>query len=387
MLENNKYTYEHERAPGAPTPKELQYWEEQLQRFKYQPPDPRARSEAHRRGWGFEDAFKPPQDCWDFVVANLKREWDVNLSHRIRPEVRYSLLTILQTYFAWLRTKTGTRWLLHLYGIEIISPHPGFAYFYRGERLVAPEFDLRLYQVDESASTGKSPDDYYGPRVIDWLKEIFEERCGPSTGAPVKPGDGMWRWIGAALRTWLRDKNLDRDWPYPKPDRITGYLWAKGLLRPGSQTDYVWTIIGKTEVYRDERIYRIQKPAYEERAVNGVMKRLQPENPGVVWDDRRNMQAVPLDDVARHTGVEKGTIDAQFRCHSCGQVRCCTTAKDGRNERLCMSCRGVQLERDDRPSLRLCQYRECRRCPVHLRTPEDYVNAVSGLNRSPDRRM
>ena len=377
MANGFNYTYE---TGGVPTQKDLDAWGGEFRLFDYQPPEPNAHSEARRRGWGFEPYLKPPPDCYEFVAANLKREWKVNLTDRFRPEARYSILTTLMTYFAWLRTNEGTRWLLHLNGIQIIPPHPGYAYFYKGERLIEPQFGLRIYHVDGSTRTVKSPDEYYGGRLITELKTLFEQRRGPSSRPTLHAGDGMWRWVGSFLRNWLIEREPDRNWPTPKPDRISGYIWARGLLRPGSQTDYVWTALGKTEVYRDSRIYRIQRPAYEQRLVGGVMQQIAPQNPGVIWDDRKHMQTVPLDEVDRHDPQRSQTIEGRYRCRSCGQIRCCTTTKGGTNERLCMNCRGTQLESAERRSLKWCQYRECRRCPEHLRNEEDLINLVSRLN-------
>jgi hypothetical protein len=377
------YTY---ATGGAPTAKEIEMWDREFRLFDYQAPDEKANSEARRRGWGFEEHLKPPPDCYEYVAANLKRHHNLSLDDRFRPEAKFSLRMTMTTIFAWLRTMEGTRWLLHLNGIELVPPHPGFAYFYQGLRLVEPEFGLRIYKVDRSARTAKSPDEYYGSGLIKRWHDMLAERRGPSNETPLQIGEPMWRWVAAFVRNWLREKEASSDWPRPKPERISGYVWARELLRPGSQTEHVWTVIGKAEVYKDEsRIYRIQRPAYLERIVGGVVRRVPPDSPGVVWDGRKDVHIVPLNDVDKHEGASEQTIDRKYRCQSCGQIRCCTAMKGSTNERLCMSCRGTQLESGYRPSLKLCQYRECRRCPSHLRNEEDFINLVSRLNVSSDR--
>src|SRR5579859_4584783 len=382
MIEPNRFTYEPSTRP--PPRVEIDYFDEQLRRFDFQAPDPTARSEARRRGWGFENHLRPPIDCWEFVVASLKKKCGARLTDRLLPGVKFSLLTTLTTYFAWLRTRAGTEWLLALYGIFIIPPHPGYAYFYQGERLVPPQFDLRIYEVDTSSRTAQTPADYGGPKLLEWLTTTLESRRGPSSKddrdkPPPMPNDNIWRWVGETLRNWLMEKEPDREWPHRKPDRISGYVWAKEILRPGSQTDYVWAVLGKAEVYRDSRLYRIQNPAYEERLEGGVRKKVPPRNPGLLWVDRKDMRVVPLDDLDQHLRVAPQTIEARYRCKSCGQLRCCTTEK-GSRDRLCMSCRATQLESGDRQSFLWCQYSECRNCPEYLRSPEDLINRISQLN-------
>src|SRR5262249_54757964 len=160
-----------------------------------------------------------------------------------------------------------------------------------------------IYHVDTTGRTAKAPHEYYGAKVTDWVRETFETRRGPSSDPIPMPGDNLWRWVGETLRNWLLEKEPDRNWPHAKPDRISGYIGARWLLRPGSQTDYVWTVLGKADVYRDSRIYRIQRPAYEERIVGGLRQRVPPENPGVLWVGRQDMRSVPLDDLDKHMGV------------------------------------------------------------------------------------
>ena len=372
---------------GAPTPAQAQYWEQEFRLFQHQPPDPSARSEARQRGWGFDPWLLPPEDCYDFVVANLKRQLRVEATDRFRPEAKYSIFCTLTAYFSWLRTQEGTRWLLALYGIDIVAPHPGYAYFYQNERLIEPRFGLRIYQVDRSARTLKVPHEYAGMGLLGRLKDILVSRRGPSNTPLPEPRDRMWCSVGGCLRDWLIEKDADRNWPTHKPDRISGYVWARGLLWPGSQTDYVWTVIGKAEDYTDDnRLYRIQSPAFEERLVGGVMKRIAASNPGVIWTDRKQMHVVPLTDVDKHQGADATTIEAKYRCRSCDQIRCCTMSK-GRagNDRLCMNCHGTQLESGERSSFDFCQRRECRNCPEYLRSDEERINLVSRLNLSSDR--
>lgn len=376
-----KWTY---GTGGVPSRDDIERWAREFQLFSYQPPDPNAVSEARRRGWGFHPSLTPPVDCFEYIAANLKRLWKVRLDDPFRPEAKYSLLTTLTTYFAWLRTEPGTMWLLALYGIRIMRPHPGMAYLYKGERLVEPHFDLRIYDLDPMNQTAKSPDEFYGPQIFGKLQKMLEEARGPAPHPCKHAGEGLWKWVGTYLRNWLVEKESDRDWPTSKPDRISGYTWAKGVLRPGSQTQYVWTILGQTDVYRDTRLYRIQRPAYEIRRIGNVDRKVPPQNPGVLWLGRGSIAAVPLDDFDKHEGVAIETVEARYRCSSCGDLRCCT-APVGRDQRLCMNCRGTQLESDTRPSLKWCQYRECRHCPEHLRDVEDYVNLVSRLNTSSER--
>jgi hypothetical protein len=379
-----RWSYE---TGGPPSRVEAQIWEREFSLFEHRPPNPNATSETHRRGWGFEPWILPPPDCYEFAVGNLKRKLKLNGTDRFRPEAKYSILWALATYFVWLRTIEGTRWLLHLNGIQIVEPHPGYVYHYQGERLVAPQFGLRIYQIDRSARTAKPPLEYYDDhRLRQKLKEMLFARRGPSNNPAPEITDGMWATIGGLVRDWLAEKEADRHWPTYKPDRISGYVWARGLLWPGSQKEFVWTVIGKAEdCVDDNRLYRIQRPAWEERLENGVMKKVPPSNPGVVWTNKTDMHIVPLTDVDKGLGVAPQLIDAKYRCRSCDQLRCCTTTKGSTNDRLCMSCRGTQLESNERPSLQLCLRRECRNCPEHLPNPVDYINLVTRLNLSSDR--
>lgn len=372
------------QTASAPTKDEVAMWTRELQLLSHRPPNSGAVSETERRGWGFPDSLRPPPDCYEFIAANLKRTMGTRLTEPLRPELRFVLLSTLMTYFAWLRGKEGTRWLLHLYGIQVVQPHPGYAYFYENERLTEPEFGLRIYHIDSSERTLKSPVDYYGAALAGELKTLLENRRGPSQRPLPHASDSMWQWVGSFVRNWLTETKPDTTWPTTKPDRISGYLWAKGLLRPGSQSDFVWNVIGQAEVYRDQdRLYRIQKPAYLERFENGVRRKMQPDQPGVLWTDRKKMRTVPLDELDQHLGISAQDAEAKYRCKSCSRVMCCTTGSP--HDRLCMNCRGTQLEHGDRPSLGWCRYRECRNCPEHLRNGDDLFNLLSRLNTSSER--
>jgi hypothetical protein len=377
------FTYQ---TGGKPTPKEAEFWDHQFRALQYQPPDPTATSQARHRGWGFEPWLVAPPDCHDFVIANLKRSLGIEQTDRFRPNAKFSIVAALSAYFAWLRTPEGSRWLLHLYGIQMLDPHPGFAYYYQGERLVEPQFGIRIYLVDRSARTAKAPCDYSGRALLGRLTDILASRRRPSHAPLPQIPDKMWCAVGDFLRHWLIERDPDTHWPSHKPDRISGYQWARGLLWPG-QNDHVWTVISKAEQYVDDnRIYRIQRPAYEERLAGGVLKQVPPQNPGVLWTDRKEMHIVPLHEVDRNLGVAPAMIEAKYRCRSCDQIRCCTTNKGGTtNDRLCMSCRGTQLESGERKSFHLCQRRECRNCPDHLRNDEERITLISRLNLSSER--
>ncbi len=143
--------------------------------------------------------------------------------------MRYSILTTLFAYSAWLRSEEGTRWLLALYGIEIISPHPGYAYYYEGERLVEPQYGLRIYNIDRSARTAKSPDEFCGLALVIKLKELLERRRGPSQRPPLHASDGMWRWMGSLLRNWLTETKPDLHWPTSSSSRIAGYFSGRAM--------------------------------------------------------------------------------------------------------------------------------------------------------------
>src|SRR5262245_40743001 len=152
-------------------------WNRELKLFEYREPNPHGRSDLERRGWGFPAHLAPPPDCYEFIVAHFKREaLSQKLTDPLTPEYRFAILTGLMALFAWLRTGAGTRWLLHLYGIQIVPPHPGYAYYYEGARLSEPEFGLRLYQVDRSTRHMKSPTDYYGLELVEALKTMLQER-------------------------------------------------------------------------------------------------------------------------------------------------------------------------------------------------------------------
>jgi hypothetical protein len=103
-----------------------------------------------------------------------------------------------------------------------------------------------------------------------------------------------------------------------------------------------------------------------------------------LWVPRKSVAAVPRDDYDKHHNAPNQAIEAQYRCASCGDLRCCTSPVK-KDQRLCMNCRGTQLETDERESLMWCQYRECRHCPEHLRDVEDLINLVSRLNTSSER--
>src|SRR5579871_2255976 len=258
------YAYDQARAA---TREEIAKFEAELRTFLYRAPNPNARTEAERRGWGFDPYFAPPEDCYEFVVAHVKRQMGLRLTDKLPPEVRYSALTCLMALFDWLTTPDGTRWLLALYGIAIIPPHPGYAYFYENQRLVEPEFGLRIYRIDRIAQEVRTllpPEEFYGGELVDKLKALLEARRNPTVPTPcLHPSDGMWKFIATWLRNWLVEPKADLHWPTTKPDRFSGYTWAKGLMRPGSQTERVWNVIGFAEDIRDGRLYRIQRPAWE----------------------------------------------------------------------------------------------------------------------------
>jgi len=353
----NGFTYESASPPNA---EQQRFWNNELSLLK-----------------GFQQPV--PVDCYEYVAANFKREVaNCRLNEKLTLDYKYTLLSTLMTTFEWLRTKDGTEWLLKLYGIEQVEPHPGYSYFYEGSRLVEPEFSLRIYTSDRTQRIAMSPFEYYEKEaLVVKMKDLLEYRRGRSDTPARHASDGMWAWVGSYVRNWLAETKADTTWPTTKPDRISGYNWAKGLMRAGSQTERVWNVISQLELHQ-ERVYRIQKPAYVERFDNGIRRQVQPESPGILWAGRAKMRTVPLDELEKHMGVAPAVVEQRYRCASCGNIRCCISG--GSQDRLCMNCRGVQLETESRPSLEWCRYRECRNCPEHLRNAEDLLNLANRLN-------
>ena len=357
----------------------------------YHAPNPQAaHGTAAHKGYGCPPHWRCPPDCYDYIAGSFKRDMaKIRQDQPLSPDIKFALIACTTAYFAWLRSKQGTQYLLKLHGIDILSPHPGFVYYYKEQALVEPNFGLRIYQRDRMQRTGLSPVEYSNRSLIPNLKKILEEIRGPSHTQFPCPAEGMWNWVASQLRNWLIEAHADTSWPYTKPDRLTGYQWARNAIVGGTQNERQWNIFEEIERFErkvsstsNERCYRIQSPAYEARIVNGQEVRVAPANPGRLWVGRHDMRVIPIDqfekELYRQAGRDPNQVDERYRCGSCGRVMPCTNG--GPNDRLCYHCRGVQLETGDRPALRYCIRYECKSCPEQLRSHDELDNMINRLN-------
>jgi hypothetical protein len=327
------------------------------------------------RPWGIPKRLMPPVDCVDFVSAIFKSEVaECSQTAFLRPEVKFSIVTLCAAHFLWLATKSGAEWLLEFFGIEEIEPHPGYIYYYQPKADQPQYFELsertgmrlRIFQRCERNMEPPIPN--ANSPVIAQMKSLLEKARAPEPYVPKEEpfkhgATGMYYWVSGQIRNWFLEPTPNRDWPTKKPDRISGPQWAKSVKRDEINLRYAAL----------EKIDQLGSRAY----------RIEDANGGVIWSGAANISHPPVTDMMRQLKEPEHKIDDLFRCSSCGHIRCCVTMT-GTSGRMCRHCIGAFLEKDERPTLHFCTYRECKACPDHLKDSQELINLTTKLNRELD---
>jgi hypothetical protein len=356
------------------TSEEIARWEQEASYYAFHPPDPRApEGSVQATSWGIPPDYLPPKDAVEFVIACFKRDIaEVPFATKLRPEFKFSIVSTCMAHFLWLRTKAGAAWLLRFFGIEEVKPFwSGYAYIYVDPSTKAASqitqdcgLELRIFTRRERDFNPPITEDH--DATTEEMQKLLNRYRDPTAVEPAaNAAPEMYHWVSEQLRNWFAEPTPNKNWPTQKPNRISGIQWARNLKRSDSVLFY--DALDKIELYKD-RAYRIKDPNSKD------------PTGGFFWTGSANMRLIPLPDFYRQGGMAEHQIENLFRCYSCGKMRpCLPTTND---QKLCCSCYGTHIERDERPTLNLCLMRECVACPAHLQSLSDLINLKNRLNRA-----
>lgn len=388
----------HAKPFDIPTAADIEYWEREVGFFNYQPPNNAEPLNSPKyQGWGLPPEFTPPPDAVSYVLAHFREdENDIRIhdpSHPrfipLHPMYRWTFLQICMAHFVWFRTPQGAPWINRFFGVEEIEPfREGYAYFwnnphtgdqipiepvYRDNKLV-DGLDLRIFREWERCLD--PPCSASNPSPMKEMQAALEQFRNPWATDPLQWSEdpSFFFWTSEIIRNWMNEMRADKDWPTRKPERITGWQWARLLERTKNVPFYgalshVAMFSGKEEGMNgvspspNNRAYLIRDP-----------------RGGTYWCKGKEMRLWPLPDAYRANNVPETKIESEFRCQSCRNIRPCVpyTKTYGR----CCHCFSIEMETNERQALYKCTYsRECRHCTEKVDTYNDYVRLVTSLNK------
>lgn len=347
-------------------------WGRESKYFQFHPPllnAPDGTSAAN--GWGIHPRFLPPNDAIEYVIAIFKRDVaGVSQEEKLRPEYKWSIISVCMAHFLWFRTSDGAEWLLRFFGVEEIDPFfSGYAYMYvsrendsKQKQYVHLEKDgeveLRIFHRTERVLDTPVGEDNDEP--IDHMQMIMKEARDPNAIDNIaEPSSDMYSWVSEQIRDWFIEVNPDKHWPSDKPNRISGYQWAKTLERKKGQLFY--EAIDNVELHRS-RAYRLKD-----------------SRGSILWCGGKDIRAVPLQDHFKEKQYSSHQIDNMFRCSDCNNIRPCMPASG--DYKLCSACFGSVIQKDERKALDLCLMKECSKCDDHFESKSDLISLKNSLNR------
>jgi hypothetical protein len=364
---------------------ETERWDQEAQNFEYQEGDPRApKGSEEQKGWGIHPSERPPHDLVEYIMGKFREEvanvpqTDANGKLiQLRPQFKWSVLSICFAHFLWLREEPGAKWLMRLYEVEEVDPFwDAYSYFHitpgsqvpmRVDR--AGPWELRIFRrIDEREK--EAPVNLPDEGNLGGMIELLRRRRDPDAydEMPIA-SDDLYQWASAHIRDWLVDPSPSRDFPVPRPDRISGEQWVRTLERSPGVLFYEG--ISNIEIYK-RKAFRLR----DARVTSGR---------AVAWCGPENMKAVPNIDLDQHgRTMQAHDIDTKYRCVSCNSIRNCTPLT-GKDNRMCAWCYGATVERDERPTMSFCTRSECRsknsHCEKHISNQRQLTTIKNKLNR------
>lgn len=362
------------RQGYPPSQEEIFHWNREAAYFRFHEPNPRAPQGSHEaKGWGIPKNYMPPPDAVTWVMSRFKREVaGVPYHEKLRPEFKFSILSVCMAHFLWLRQKEGAQWLLRFFGVEEVPPFwEGYEYYYVHGQTQTPihiekdgGLELRCWRRTSRELSPPIPS--ADSDVIPRMKELLSSRRNPNALEPIpEASEGMYFWVSEQIRDWFLETRPNKQVPTPKADRITGLQWAENLERSKGQPFY--EALAKMKVYKDA-LYRIKD-----------------KRGGIVWtgayaQNQGGIKTVPRFDGLRHRGqLDEHGVKNMFQCSSCGKIRACLPITQ--HDKMCCACYGRFVEQDQRPMLDWCTMRECRACPDHISNQNDLISLKNRLNR------
>jgi len=351
-----------------PTQEEVVHWDREANYFRHHPPDDRApEGTTAARGWGIPKSYLPHGDAVEHVMAAFKRDVaGVPQQEKLRPEYKWSILSVCMAHFCWFRTAPGAAWVMRFFGVEEVPPF-FVAYAYLLARRDAHTRENRYVRIDMPPAPPDRPaialkifrqvERVYDPpvtepysEVVEHMQQILKRARNPSAVEPIADASpDMYHWVS-------------EHWPTSNPTRTGGYQWAKSLERTKGVLFYEG--IDKVEAFKNR--------AYKLKDIRG----------GVLWCSGKDIRAVPLFLYFREFECGRFSehqLANMYRCSSCSNMRACTQATG--DHRMCANCFGSIVEKDERPTLDLCTMKECDKCPKHISNRSELVNLKNRLNR------
>lgn len=396
-----------------PSATDAKYWDDEIGFFNYQPPDPHAPlNSPEHNGWGLPPEFMPPPDAVSYVLGHFREDvHGVDLhdpDHRLyvplHPMYMATFLQICMAHFIWFRTPEGAPWINRFFGVEEIEPFTeGYAYFwnnpetndlvpiepiYQGDRLVEG-LSLRIfrewerYKAPPASADNTDMQRQTGPMYE--MQKTLEQFRNPYAGQPMQWAEdpAFFFWTSEIIRNWMNEMRPNKDWPTRKPERITGWQWARMLERTKGVPFY--EALARVAVFssKEDGLLGVNttQPGQTNEMPSHRAYRIEDPNGGVYWCKGQDMLLVPLPDAYRANGVPESTINEQFRCQSCRNIRPCVPATGSYHR--CCHCYSVAFENgENRSALYKCTYsRECRHCVDTIESHGEFVRIVSNLNR------
>ena len=388
----------HAKPFDIATSADAYYWEEELGYFNHEPPQQQAASKSPEYyGWGLQAEFRPPPDVLSYVMAHYREdEHNVHVHdpHHPRyvdlhPMYKWTFIQVCMAHFLWFRTPEGGAWINRFFGVEEIEPFSSaYAYawcntetqdivplepVYHDDKLV-DGLELRIFREWERCQDPPCSAANSQP-MLEMQKTLAAFRNPYAKGLLEWSDDpAFFFWTSELIRNWMNEMRPNKDWPTRKPERITGWHWARMLEREKNVPFF-------------EALSRVAAFSGKAEGLNGVHPtptsrayRIKDPSGGVYWCQGKNVRIYPLSDVARSKGVSDSQVESEYLCQSCRNVRPCVPHT--KTYHRCCHCFSIELETEDRPTLYKCTYaRECKTCVERIDTHSSYLKTVTKLNQ------
>jgi hypothetical protein len=379
------------KPTDRPSREDETYYLEEAGFFDFRPANPNAPQDSpDSRGWGIPKHKLPPPDAMAYLLAHyMEDQLGLRVHDKTRPDYtaihpqyKWSFVCACMAHFLWFRTNNGAAWINRFYGVqERPAFREGYVYFWIDPKLnSASMLKEPVYRRDARDSSRQQLADGVELRIFREWERSSSPPCSVQNAAPLEemkkllaryrnpyanrdtalPPDKAFFWASEVLRDWFLEAAPDRDWPTRKGTRICGWQWVKALEKaPGVP---FFEALSKVSLYK------------------GRAYRLQDATGGVYWCSGKEIKIVPRNDLyLQQNAMTDAQVDGMFRCHNCRTRRPCVPYTGDAHR--CCSCYGVELERDDRPTLNQCTMdRECKACPKLIKSNSDLVMLKNRLS-------
>jgi hypothetical protein len=164
----------------------------------------------NQRRFVMESKFKPDKGFFKYVLEQYSRKHYGSTGFKVEDYIREHLLFSAYGLTAWLRSRAGAEWSFSLLGIEEVSPHDGFNYYFQppqgGRQALEHSDSMKIFRRIPEGRVDLPPD------AVDIAKRVvFTE------GWKIPPDNAV-RFVFDCYKRWLKTAN--------------GFDWISSILEP-----------------------------------------------------------------------------------------------------------------------------------------------------------